>query len=507
MKATTIQQLIDQQGDSCESDIFLTSPSTDAATDISFSQMKKRATQIAAYLDVQGVQPGESVAFAMSNGPDCALCLLGILYGGYRVTAVNLAAGKHTIGYVLTHSESVLILTQSAHVRLLEDAQAVDPATTGAPIVEINESWWSALPESKTQPRQVAPEDDGLLMYTSGTTGQPKGVVLSHANLIAAGHNPTLAHKLTPADRALCVLPLYHINGFCTTVMAPLYSGSSVMLPDRFSRSRFWEWAREGNCTWFSVVPTHISYLVHEGTTNPGINTGLSRIRFGRSASAPLAPDVQQAFEDLYQIPIVETMGLTETGGQILSNPLPPGLRKIGSPGVAIGCEVIIADKQQIEVEVGTEGEILIRGSNVMQRYLKNDQVTAETVTEDGWLRTGDLGRKDSDGYIFVTGRIKELIIKGGENIAPREVDEALYHHPMVVEAAAFACPSSNYGQRVEAAVAIQSGSVVSEEELLALCKERLGDFKSPDHVHFLPELPKGPSGKIQRLKLTQLFA
>ena len=205
-------------------------------------------------------------------------------------------------------------------------------------------------------------------------------------------------------------------------------------------------------------------------------------------------------------MPIVETMGLTETAAQILSNPLPPGVRKIGSPGVAVGNEVIIADMEQREVPRGTEGEVLVRGPNVMRVYLDNEEATSQALTADGWLRTGDLGRMDQDGYVFITGRLKELIIKGGENIAPREVDEALYAHPDVVEAAAFACSCKHYGQRVEAGVALREGASVTEGELIDLCTRKIGKFKSPDRIHFLAELPKGPSGKIQRRKLQEEF-
>ncbi|MEL6784279.1 MAG: AMP-binding protein, partial [Pseudomonadota bacterium] len=194
----------------------------------------------------------------------------------------------------------------------------------------------------------------------------------------------------------------------------------------------------------------------------------------------------------------------TETAAQILSNPI-EGTRKIGSPGVPFGNEVIIGDDQQMECTRGTEGEVLVRGTNVMRCYRNNSEATKASITSDGWLRTGDLGRMDDDGYVFITGRLKELIIKGGENIAPREVDEALLAHPDVIEAAAFARPCARYGQSVEAGVKLRSGSRTSQNDLLAFCRAALGDFKCPDTIHLLPDLPKGPSGKIQRLKLAEL--
>jgi len=342
---------------------------------------------------------------------------------------------------------------------------------------------------------------DGLLMYTSGTTGKPKGVVLSHGNLLAGGVNVAVGHELTARDRALCVLPLYHINGLCVTLMGPLVSGGSVVMPKRFSTSQFWDWISDNSCTWFSVVPTQVSYLLRDAEQSRSTPT----LRFGRSASAPLSPDVHSNFEEQFKVDIIETMGLTETAAQILSNPMPPAERKLGSPGLPVGVRLRVVDKNGIDVSAGAEGEILIAGDCVMQRYFRNAEVTASTINSEGWLHTGDLGRVDEDGYVFITGRLKELIIKGGENIAPREIDDALYKHPDVVEAAAFAVACRDYGQTVEAAVCLKPGSILAVEELLTMVRGSVGSFKCPDRIHLLAELPKGPSGKIQRKKLCDM--
>ena len=317
------------------------------------------------------------------------------------------------------------------------------------------------------------------------------------------GWTTTIAHELGPQDRGFCVLPICHINGLCVSVMGSLVSGGSLAMVSRFSTSKFWDQAAGAEATWFSVVPTIISHLLH-GETHPD-QACKDRIRFGRSASSALAVETQSAFEARFGIPIVETMGLTETAAQILSNPLPPGPRKIGSPGIAFGCEVEIQDTSGAPLPPETEGEIVVRGPNVMHEYLRNPDAT-EATFRNGWLRTGDLARIDADGYVFVTGRLKELIIKGGENIAPREVDEALYTHPDVIEAAAFARVCTTYGETIEAAVRVREGSTLSAQDLVGICEERLGRFKSPDVVHFLDELPKGPSGKIQRLKLADIL-
>lgn len=497
----SVSELIDHQAVEHASRTYLIDTQTN--TVITFAQLREEVVAVGRFIESQGVQAGQSVAFAMHNGRTCAVTILGIIYGGYRAVAVNLIAGRDVIAYVLSHSETALILTQTEHLPLLRQALSCEAfsSSEATPIVHVVEEYPPASFDHAGHTVMAAANDDALLMYTSGTTGRPKGVVLSHSNIIAGGLNVGLGHELTEHDRALCVLPLYHINGLCVTIFAPLVSAGSVAIPSRFSTSGFWRCVDDYQCTWFSVVPTQIAYLLRDA------KTPITRpwLRFGRSASAPLSPDVHENFESHFGVPLIETMGLTETAAQILSNPMPPGTRKLGSPGLPVGVEARVVDKALHDVPTGEEGELLIRGSNVMQRYYKNEEATAEALTGDGWLRTGDLARMDSDGYLFITGRLKELIIKGGENIAPREIDDALYQHAEVVEAAAFARPCENFGQRIEAAVSLRIGSKLNEADLLKLCEERVGKFKCPDRIHFMTELPKGPSGKIQRQKLLDL--
>lgn len=463
----------------------------EGGTEMSWRALRAEALRVAGALTARGIQKGESVAIMHPNGPEGLVALYGALYGGFRATMINLAAGPDAIAYALEHSEARFAFVHDQEVSLFDAAKTAE-------IVRMN-----AAEDPPGAPlHSLDAGDEALLMYTSGTTGQPKGVVHTHASLLAGGWTTTIAHHLTTADRGLCVLPFYHINGLCVSVMGALVSGGSLAVCSRFSASRFWRDAADTKATWFSVVPTIISHLLH-GSDDPDQATR-SRLRFGRSASSALAPDVQTAFEARFSVPIVETMGLTETAAQILSNPLPPGVRKIGSPGIAYGNEVGILDAMQKPCATGVEGEIVVRGPNVMQGYLKNPEATQGTFAGE-WLRTGDLGKMDGDGYLFVTGRLKELIIKGGENIAPREIDEALYSHGDVIEAAAFGRPCASYGETVEAAVKVREGSALSPDQLRTLCETKLGRFKAPDRVHFLDELPKGPSGKIQRRKLLEL--
>lgn len=457
---------------------------------LNWPDLRAHAAQVAGDLTAQGIAKGESIAVMHPNGLEGVKALYSALYGGFRVTMLNLAAGPEALGYAMEHSEARLAFV---HDDQLEMFEKVRPDTLNL-YVPCGES--ASLCD-------VAASDDALLMYTSGTTGRPKGVVHTQASLLAGGWTVSVAHELTPHDRGMGVLPFYHINGLCVSVMGSLVSGGSLAMVSRFSASNFWAHAEKGKITWFSVVPTIISHLLH-GQTEPSPSLK-AQLRFARSASSALAIETQRAFQNRFGLSIVESLGLTETAAQCLVNPLDPDLHKIGSAGIAISNEARIANEAGIECARGTVGEIQIRGPNVMKAYLKNPEATADTF-DGAWLRTGDLGRMDDDGYVFVTGRLKELIIKGGENIAPREIDEALYEHPDVVEAAAFARPCQRYGERVEAAVRLSETSTANAEDLRALCEERVGKFKSPDQVHILKELPKGPSGKIQRLYLNELI-
>ncbi len=458
---------------------------------LSWRKLRDEARRMAEGLIGLGAAQGESIAIVHPNGYEAVLALYAALYGGFRATMINLAAGPDAMAYALEHSGAKYAFVHESQTLLIKEI-----ALNGPTIIERQ-----MLKTCKPVPKFVA-NQHALLMYTSGTTGQPKGVVHSHASLLAGGWTTTIAHDLSPGDRGFCVLPIYHINGLCVSLMGALVSGGSLAMTAKFSASKFWRQADISQITWFSAVPTIISHLLHS-EANPNTETQ-KRLRFGRSASSALAVETQSVFEERFQVPIIETMGLTETAAQILSNPMPPGIRKIGSPGISYGNEVCILTQSLGMAAPMQKGEIAIRGPNVMLEYLDNPAATAESFAGE-WLRTGDLGYLDKDGYVFVTGRLKELIIKGGENIAPREIDEVLYSEPDIIEAAAFARPCKSYGETVEAAVSIKPGSKLSETALIEICRQRLGKFKTPDRIHFLTELPKGPSGKIQRLKLAAL--
>ena len=505
----TVRSLIDAWADAAATDVFLIDP--ERGERLTVGTLRDRGRELHGCFEALGIAADEKVAFLLDNGSWTVSLFLGAMYAGRTVVALNAVAGSDALRYVLAHSDARALFVSAAYAERYPELLAqCDPDVLVIPTDESDGPEWPVRVSGSGALPALTPDSDGLLIYTSGTTGRPKGVRMTHRNVIAGGWNVTVAHELQARDRALCVLPLYHINGEMVTVMAPLVSRGSVVMPRRFSASRFWGWVVDHGCTWFSVVPTIIAYLLEAGERNPATippTAALRGVRFGRSASAPLSPDVHRAFERLFGLPIIETMGLTETAAQILSNPPPPAAPTYGSPGRGYGNEVGIVDAQGREVPVGEAGELIIRGPNVTPGYYKNPEATAQALTADGWLRPGDLACRDADGNIFITGRLKELIIKGGENIAPREIDEALYQHPAVLEAAAFPVDCANYGQEIEAGVALKTGAETSEAELRDFCEKRLGQYKTPRRIHLLPDLPKGPSGKIQRLKLAELVA
>ena len=505
LPADTLPALLDHWARQQPQAPFLIAP--EDGTTLDFAALREAAAEVAARLAGLGLAPGDTVSLMMSNGPTTATLFLGAMYGGFVISPLNPLAGAEQLAFVLEHSQSRAVLVCAEHRPALDAACATAdcaPQLIAAEPDGVAE--WPAAAAAITEPQAA---DTALLMYTSGTTGRPKGVPLSHRALLHGGLNTVIAHQLGRSDRALCVLPLYHINGQVVTVIAPLVSGGSVVMPRRFSATRFWRWLIEQRCSWFSVVPTIIAYLLKgEDALSGDDHAALRRVRFGRSASAPLPPAIHREFEQRFGICIVETMGLTETAAQILSNPLDKSLHKLGSPGIAYGNQVIVADDAGRQCAPGETGELWVRGANVMDGYFKNPEATASTFSGDGWLRTGDLGHCDEAGYFFITGRLKELIIKGGENIAPREIDDVLYRHAAVLEAAAVGLPDADYGQQVDACVVLKPGACCDAQTLRDLCTEHLSAYKTPRDIYFLAEaqMPKGPSGKIQRLKLVDLI-
>lgn len=473
---------------------------------LTYAQLKNDSIELGKYLYNKGFQKDDKISFMLNNGYQTTKIFLGIMYAGLVAAPLNPKSQPFHLEYVLKHSDTQLVFFSGDYKENLKKAAAaIDRPIELIQIDTDAQLLFPAEPDllGSTLP-EIHEEDDALLLYTSGTTGLPKGVILSHKNMVAGGEYTAQAHNLTTDDRALCSLPLYHINGEVVTTIAPLVSGSSVVMPHKFSVTYFWELLSEYQCTWFSVVPTIISFLVSSSGIE-GKDLKLDQLRFGRSASSALPPSLHRRFEEKFNVPIIETMGLTETAAPIFSNPMEPSRRKYGSPGQAVGNIAKIIDEEGSEVPPGTLGEIMIKGDNVMKCYYKAPDKTAETLENDGWLHTGDLGYMDEDGFVFVTGRMKELIIKAGENIAPREIDEVFYRHPAIQNAASVGIPDEEYGEEIMCCCVLNPGYDCTEEELREFCRDEIGEFKTPKIIKLVEELPKGPSGKLQRLKLRDM--
>ncbi|ESZ97540.1 peroxisomal-coenzyme A synthetase [Sclerotinia borealis F-4128] len=341
---------------------------------------------------------------------------------------------------------------------------------------------------------QAQPDDVALVLHTSGTTGRPKAVPLTHRNLTRTMKNIQTTYKLTPADRTMLVMPLFHVHGLLAGFLAPLMSGGSVIVPLKFSASEFWSDFITHKANWYTAVPTIHQILLKNPppTTKPNI-------RFIRSCSSPLSPTIFHALEETYNAPVLEAYAMTEAAHQMTSNRLPPGKRQPGSVGVGQGVEVRILDGEGKEVPIGSEGEISIRGENVTKGYLNNDKANKESFTQDGFFRTGDQGKMDEDRYVFITGRIKELINKGGEKISPIELDNVLARHPAVSEAVCFAIPDEMYGQDVGVAIVLKPDHKLTASELKKWVADKVAKFKVPKQVYFTNDMPKTATGKIQR--------
>jgi long-chain acyl-CoA synthetase len=482
---------------------FLVAPET--ARTLTYGELDRQARLLARYLAAAGLERGDKVALYLHNGYQTALLFLGAIIGGYVVTPLNLLAQRSQLAYILEHCDCKVLFTSREYEKQL--GEAMTEVRSRMQIVWIDVDAPELFREDDlpaASMANVAADDPALLMYTSGTTGVPKGALLTHRNLIAAAQCVAAWHGLTPEDRCLSSLPLYHVNGQVIATVTPFVSGGSVIAPHRFSVSAWWDTVERYEPTWINLVPTIVSYLVN--AADPRRDYSFPGVRFGRCASAPLPPAQQRAFERTFGIPVIEAMGMTETTSVVFANPQDPAKRKYGSPGLPCGVEAKVVDLRSGHV-VGANvaGEICLRGPNVLRGYYKEPELTAKAFDAEGWLRTGDLGYRDEDGYYFITGRLKELIIKGGENIAPREIDEALLKHPAVLEAAAVGIPDPNYGEDILACVVLRPGARLSEAELREFCLAELGRYKTPKAFKFIEELPKGPSGKVQRLKLQQL--
>ena len=506
MTVRSFRELVERRGDELTDRIFITAPETGVS--LTFGRYRRAVMQFAALLEGKGVERGERVAVVLSNGLNAAIAMLGVMSAGGVAVPVNPKLKGPEIAWLLNHSGARLVVTDLLHQSSLAGAGLGDKPATVDGCEKDNP--YALYPVSRFEAKRAgqgdrllpARDDTAMILYTSGTTGHPKGVILSHGNLLSNAGHVSEAHRLTSADVALCVLPLFHINGFVFTLLAPLLSGSAVVMPGRFHVERFWHWVRDHRVTWFSAVPTILSLLLSHAGPAPA---DIESVRFARSASAPLPVAVLEEFEHRFGIPVIETYGISEAAGQVTANPLPPLVRKPGSAGLPAGNELAVVDEDGSRLPAGSLGEVVLRGDNIFCGYLANPEADREALQEV-WYHTGDLGYLDEDGYVFLTGRKKELINRSGEKISPREVEEIIHRLPEVEEVGVVGLPHRLYGEEVAAFVMLRQGRYLEAETVRQFCRKHLAGFKVPREVLFIDEFPKGPSGKIQRRRLVDVY-
>jgi oxalate---CoA ligase len=469
---------------------------------LSFDDLREQVEVLAGQLAGAGIGPRDAVALVLPNGPEAAIGFLAV--AACAVAApLNPAYREEEFRFYLYDLQAKALITSAAQPNASAEAAAgaILKLELAGEAGHYKLRSDSAAPSSAS-PRFASPDDVSLVLHTSGTTARPKIVPLTHANLTASATNIVRSLRLSPDDRCLNAMPLFHIHGIVAALLSSLRAGSSVVATPGFDAFRFFAWLEETSPTWYTAVPTMHQLILSRADRQSEV-IRRHPLRFMRSSSASLPPVVMERLEAALGTPMIEAYGMTEAAHQMASNPLPPGKRKPGSVGVATGVEIGIMGDDGNLLEAGSTGEVVIRGANVTKGYANNPEANAASFT-NGWFRTGDQGYQDGDGYLYLTGRLKEIINRGGEKVSPREVDEALLDHPAVAQAVAFAVPHERLGEEVAAAVVLADGASASERELRDHAARRLADFKVPRTILILDEIPKGPTGKVVRIGLAE---
>jgi acyl-CoA synthetase (AMP-forming)/AMP-acid ligase II len=464
-----------------------------------YGELRETADRLERSLAAAGVRPGDAVAMSVPNGPEIVAAFLGAVAAGAAAAPLNQAYTTDEFRAYLEDLQPTAML----FLRGEESAARAACAALGVQQLELTGARTAELAIDGPAASTAAPRDPeavALLLHTSGTTSKPKGVPIRQRNLAASARAIAATYGLSGDDASHCAMPLFHVHGLVASTLATLASGGCVIAPRRFSASAFWAECSTYGATWYSAVPTIHRILLSRAQEGATDDAGHG-LRFARSCSSALPGPLMEAFEQRFDLPLVEAYGMTEAAHQMASNPLPPGERRAGSVGQPTGTQIAILDESWQPLPGGAVGEVCVRGPGVVDSYRANPEATAASF-RDGWFRTGDSGSLSPDGYLSLTGRIKELINRGGEKISPHEVEDALLGHPGVVEAVAFAVPDAKYGETVGAAVVVRS--TVAEDDLRAHCAERLAAFKVPVRVHVVDAIPKGPTGKVQRRLLAQ---
>jgi long-chain acyl-CoA synthetase len=478
-----------------------------------YRQFQDAVNRAASTLLFLGTKRGDRVSLLLTNRAEYLIFYFACFKLGAWAGPVNSLLKPKEIEFIVSNSEASVAVTETDLLSRLDQTRARVPSLRAIVVIEASGQWSvieskpeqdlvSAIDDAPASGHQPpATNDEAVIIYTSGTTGKPKGVLLTHGNLLSNAKQIAEWLALTEEDRALMIMPLFHVNALMATGLAVLWSGGSIVLSSRFSATRLWETVSRFGVTYFGSVATMLSMLNHAHPD--GVPEGLdaSRFRFALCGSAPVPVSVLNTFESMFHFPVIEGYGLSESTCRSTFNPIDER-RRVGSVGLPIGNDVRIFDDNDRPLGPNQIGEIVLRGPNIMKGYYKDDDATREAF-RSGWFHTGDLGYRDSDGFYYIVDRKSDLIIRGGENIYPREIDEVLYQHPKVSDAATVGFPDELYGEAVKSFVVLREGESSTEEEIIDFCREQLADFKCPKTVQFVTDIPKGPTGKVLRRELT----
>jgi acyl-CoA synthetase (AMP-forming)/AMP-acid ligase II len=485
---------------------------------LTFAGLRQLIRDTVVSLNQLGYGRGDSVAIVLPNGPEMATAFLGV--SSACVSApLNPAYVDHEFEFYLSDLQAKALIAPAGsdspaigvagRLNIPVVDLVVDPSSPAGTFTLRGPDGKDVVPAADAQPDLAQPDDVGLILHTSGTTSRPKQVPLRQRNLAASARHIGATLSLTPQDRCMNIMPLFHIHGLIAATLSSLAAGGSVFATEGFNALKFMAQLEEARPTWYTAVPTMHQAILARGQRQEAAARAAG-LRFIRSSSASLPPQVMTALEALFACPVIESYGMTEASHQMTSNRLPPGLRKPGSVGSAAGPQVaILTEGGQVTTEAGTLGEVVISGPNVTLGYENNPKANAESfIARDGvpypWFRTGDQGTLDGDGFLTITGRLKEIINRGGEKVSPKEVDEAVLDHPAVAQVVTFAMPHDKLGEEVACAVVLKEGMALEERALRDFLAARLADFKVPRKVVFLAEIPKGATGKLQRIGLAQ---
>ena len=469
---------------------------------VTYDSLRQQVLAMANALASAGIRRGDAVAIAVPNGLPAIVSFLAASIAG-TAAPLNPAYPYEEFHFFLGDTNARILLCPPVGAEVARSAAADRKIPVFS--VEMSENGNVNLIDAPTGTTATEPtaDDIALILHTSGSTGRPKRVPLRHFNLAISSANIANTYALSEEDVSLCIMPLFHIHGLIASTMATLLSGGAVVAPAKFNALSFWRTVKEHRVTWYSGVPTMHQLLVARTHHKP-VEAGT--LRFIRSCSAPLSPELIHKIENEFGVPFVEAYGMTEAAHQMTSNPLPPRHRKAGSVGVGAGLRIRIMDEQGNSVENNQRGEIAIQGANVFRGYENNPEANARAFV-NGWFRTGDQGYLDEDCYLHLTGRIKDIIIRGGENIAPHEVDEILLRHPAVAAAVTFGCEHPTLGEEVAAAIVLHEAHGATESALLKHCREFLAEYKCPKKIYLVKSIPTTATGKIRRRAVATALA